>query len=169
MENFNQNGEVADYQLHAACKKGQKNKVLQLIKDGHNVNSKDSKDLTPLDVAIDSGRDCVINSKSNAYIEIVKILLKHGANLKEEHKSFWPSCYYSFDGKFAELLIEKGITTRLHMACRKGQKSKVLQLIKNGHEVNSGGEVFLKVNFFLMNSITFEFSLIVIRLRVTRL
>ena len=168
MENVNPNGEIPDYQLHTACKKGQKNKVLQLIKEGQDVNSKDSEDLTPLDVAIKSGRNCG-NSKWNAYLEIVKILLKHGANLKDKHKSFKPSRLYIFHDKFAEFLIEEGMTTQLHMACRKGEKSKVLQLIKNGHEVNSGGEVFLKVNFFLMNSITFEFSLIVIRLRVTRL
>ena len=136
-ENYNQNGEVPDYQLHTACKKGQKNKVLQLIKEGQDVNSKDSEDLTPLDVAIDSGRNCVNNSKSNAYIEIVKILLKHGANLKDKHKSFLPSRFSSFDDKFAELLVENGIISQLHMACRKGEKNKVLRLIKDGHEVNS--------------------------------
>ena len=136
MENVNQNGEVPDYQLHTACKKGQKNKVLQLIKDGHDVNSKDSEDLTPLDVAIKSGRNCG-NSKWNAYLEIVKILLKHGANLKDKHKSFLPSRFSSFDDKFAELLVENGIISKLHMACRKGEKNKVLRLIKDGHEVNS--------------------------------
>ena len=151
MENVNQNGEVPDYQLHTACKKGQKNKVLQLIKEGQDVNSKDSEDLTPLDVAIKSGRNCG-NSKWNAYLEIVKILLKHGANLKDKHKSFKPSRLYIFHDKFAEFLIEEGITTQLHMACRKGQKSKVLQLIKDGHEVNSApaGEFILKF-IFLMN------------------
>ena len=150
-ENDNLNGEVPNYQLHTACKKGQKNKLLQLIKEGQDVNSKDSEDLTPLDVAIDSGRNCVINSKSNAYIEIVKILLKHGANLKDKHKSFLPSRFSSFDDKFGELLVEDGIISQLHMACRKGEKNKVLRLIKDGHEVNSQhstSESFLKVKYF---------------------
>ena len=80
--------------------------------------------------------------------------------MKDKHKSFKPSRLYIFHDKFAEFLIEEGITTQLHMACRKGQKSKVLQLIKDGHEVNSApaGEFFLKF-IFLINLITFEFSL----------
>ena len=135
-ENHIQNGEASNYQLHTACKKGQRDIVLQLINDGHDVNSKDSKDLTLLDEAINGGRKGA-DFKSNVYIEIVKILLKHGANLKDKYKSFLPSRHSRFDDKFAELLIEEGIITKLHMACRKGQKNKVLQLIKDGHDVSS--------------------------------
>ena len=87
-ENHIQNGEASNYQLHTACKKGQRDIVLQLINDGHDVNSKHSKDLTPLDEAINGGRKGA-DFKSNVYIEIVKILLKHGANLKDKYKSFF--------------------------------------------------------------------------------
>ncbi len=61
--------------LFEAVRKGDKKRVVTLIKKGADINAKDSGSWTPLHVAADRGR-----------IEIAKLLLKKGADVKAKTK-----------------------------------------------------------------------------------
>ncbi|MDR1694012.1 MAG: ankyrin repeat domain-containing protein [Lactobacillaceae bacterium] len=60
--------------LHKACEEGLNDRVMQLIKDGYDVNARDNSGRTPLSIAIEKGND-----------ELVIMLIGRGADVSSLH------------------------------------------------------------------------------------
>ena len=107
-------------------------------------------DLTPLDEAIIGGRNGY-NYKSEicVYIDIVKILLKHGAQCADKQKSFRLGDfgrYSNFDRHLAITLLGEGVIdsnavnekgeTLLDISVKSDQKNILLLLLEKGADCN---------------------------------
>ena len=101
-------------------------------------------DLTPLDEAIIGGRKGY-KSEIRVYLDIVKILLKHGANCTDKQKSF-KTLDSNFDRQLAITLLEEGVIdsnavnkegdTLLHLSVKGDAKSILLLLLEKGADCN---------------------------------
>lgn len=117
--------------LLIACKKGNEKKVLELLKAGVNVNTKDTYGETPLMYAAKRGN-----------LDIVKILLDYRADVNETTNDGKTALMYACEANNIEMLKSmiiankkevglKGLSKLLNN-CKKGNKEIIDILIDNG-------------------------------------
>ena len=102
--------------------------------------------MTPLDEAIIGGRNSYLFEASDyVYLEIVKILLKHGAHCMEKQKSFL-HLDSTFQKQLATILLEEGVIdlnavnerghTLMNLSIWSDAKSILLLLLEKGADCN---------------------------------
>lgn len=129
-----------NYQFLKACKYGQIDNVIELLKQRVNVNVKDHHGMTPLHYVCEIGNE-----------EIALILLKSGAdiNFKGEMCNRPPlhvACEKGYDG-LVQMLLDRGAyinakggdqqRTTLHTACQEGLKNMATLLLDRGANINA--------------------------------
>jgi hypothetical protein len=126
------NGEL-DKKLLEAVRRGNAYKVIEFLREGANVNTRDEDGLTPLHYAASRG-----------YVEVARLLLENGAdvNAKNEH-GITPLHFAASEGHadVARLLLERGADanardedglTPLHNAAANGHLDVVKLLLEKG-------------------------------------
>ena len=88
--------------IHDAAKRGDIEAVKQYLADNANVNSKDSKGMTPLHAA------AIRNHK-----EIAQLLIAKGADVNAKNKYGGTPLHYAATKEIAELLIAKGANVNM--------------------------------------------------------
>jgi ankyrin repeat protein len=124
--------------VHLAAYFGLKEAIMALLKNGHDPDSKDNSDKTPLSWAAENGHEAV-----------VKLLLERGAELKfKDYYDRTPLSWAAENGHEAvvKLLLEKGAEleskdhydrTPLSRAAENGHEAVVKLLLEKGVELES--------------------------------
>jgi uncharacterized protein len=125
--------------LHEAAKRGDVERVQQLLDEGAAIDAKGQNDATPLILAALDG-----------HVSVVKTLLSRGADIKARNKGGLTPLHaaaYGGHKKVVELLLAKGANTNdannrfgvspLHMAAEENRKSAVELLLANGANVKA--------------------------------
>jgi ankyrin repeat protein len=145
---------MAGSELKTAIEKGDVKLVSELVKDGADVNEKDSFNDTPLNIAVHNGQ-----------FEIVRILVDNWADLNTTNNAGNHSLNTALNRdqiEIAKFLIEKGVevnavrrieTAPLLIAAEKGQVGIVKLLIEKGVNINkisnlmAGSPLFVAVHY----------------------
>ena len=151
LSNANAGNLKLDAELLQACKRGDTKRVETLLKEGANPNAKDS-----------FGSTCLMIAAANGYVDVLKLLILHGANINETYNGKGlaglegeTALHYAIEGyswdrnknkeKCAIYLVNHGIDldkrdelglTYLMLASREGMANLVKELIRKGMNVN---------------------------------
>jgi ankyrin repeat protein len=119
--NARMSNRLARTPLHIAAVRGYKKLVVLLVADGADVSIEDGQGRTPLDLAKLGGRT-----------EIVEILTKAAEEQEKE-----PSIALRRNlQEVADLLLEKGAETSIHLAAQAGDLERIKDFVQTGIDVN---------------------------------
>ena len=147
-----------EFALHRACKVGSLKEVKDLVERKANVNLKDVKNNTALHIA----------AKYNSSVEIVKLLIDHGAHVNCMNWDRDAAVHYAVKSdlvEMVEILVKHGARinsknwkneTTLHLACKSGSVKMVKYLTEHGAEVNCKNRQYENALHYAIDSKSLE-------------